>query len=170
MAVRSLWHMGITVSDMERSITFYRDLLGLEIRHQQIQDNPYTRKLIGYPDTRLRAVQFRIPNAPTGPSGHVLELTQYFPAGSSLELRTANVGVAHLAIEVDDMDGIYRRMKAADVEFVSPPVLITEGINKNGYACYLRDPDGITLELVQPPPRARDMHEATAATASPGNP
>src|ERR1700682_4859911 len=111
MAVRSLWHMGITVSDIERSITFYRDLLGLEIRHQQIQDNPYTRKLIGYPDTKLRAVQFRIPGASTGPSGHVLELTQYFPAGSSIPLKTANVGVSHLALEVDDIDAVYRRMK-----------------------------------------------------------
>jgi catechol 2,3-dioxygenase-like lactoylglutathione lyase family enzyme len=85
-------------------------------------------------------------------------------------LKTANVGVSHLALEVDDIDAVYRRMKAADIEFVSPPVLITEGINKEGYACYLRDPDGITLELVQPPPRLRNMDRVEAGTASPLNP
>ena len=35
--------------------------------------------------------------------------------------------------------------------FVSPPNLIKAGVNRGGYACYFRDPDGITLELVQPP-------------------
>jgi catechol 2,3-dioxygenase-like lactoylglutathione lyase family enzyme len=41
-------------------------------------------------------------------------------------------------------------MLRAGVAFVNPPVAITEGANRGGYACYFHDPDGITLELLQP--------------------
>jgi hypothetical protein len=41
-------------------------------------------------------------------------------------------------------------MARLGVEFCSPPVAITAGANRGGFTCYLRDPDGITLELFQP--------------------
>lgn len=165
MAVRSTWHWGVTVRDLERSIRFYRDLLRLEITHRQIQDNEYTRRVIGYPDARLEAVQFQIPGAPVGRSGHILELTQYSPQGPSVEPKTGNVGVAHLALEVDDIDDTYQRLAAAGMEFVSPPVLITEGINTGGFVCYLHDPDGITIELVEPAPGTNERDASAVALA-----
>ena len=49
---------------------------------------------------------------------------------------------------------MYRRLVDAGVEtFVSPPVLVDTGINTGGYGIYLRDPDGIVLEIFQPPKR-----------------
>ncbi|GAA3411488.1 VOC family protein [Streptosporangium vulgare] len=47
----------------------------------------------------------------------------------------------------------YARLSAAGVRFVSPPNEITAGVNAGGFACYFLDPDEITLEFVQPPPR-----------------
>jgi catechol 2,3-dioxygenase-like lactoylglutathione lyase family enzyme len=41
-------------------------------------------------------------------------------------------------------------MRARGVAFVSAPVAITEGANRGGFTCYFRDPDGITLEMLQP--------------------
>jgi catechol 2,3-dioxygenase-like lactoylglutathione lyase family enzyme len=51
---------------------------------------------------------------------------------------------------VGDIGAEYQRLAGAGVEFVSPPVDISEGMNQGGRACYFKDPDGITLELYQP--------------------
>ena len=62
------------------------------------------------------------------------------------------VGLLHLAIRVDDLQAWYQRLSAAGVEFRSPaPVPVSTGINAGASAVYLRDPDGFTIELVQPP-------------------
>ena len=53
---------------------------------------------------------------------------------------------------VTDIHERHERMVEAGVVFRNPPVAITEGANKGGYACYFHDPDGITLELLQPSP------------------
>ena len=150
--MKGIWHFSFTVSDLERSILFYRDLLGLELVHTQEQSNAYTRRLVGYADAHLKIAMFRIPGAPAGRSGHHLELVEYVaPRGRRGNLGTANPGVAHLAFVVEDIHPMFQQLSEAGVVFVSPPNLIEAGINKGGYTCYFRDPDGITLELVQPP-------------------
>ena len=64
-------------------------------------------------------------------------------------------GVGHLALMVDDLDETYARLREASVRFVNPPVEIDAGANRGARACYLRYPDGITIELVQPAPGPR---------------
>lgn len=148
-----LWHTSFTVADLERSLAFYRDLLGLEVVVSQEQDNAYTRRLVGMADARLRVAQLRVPGAALGPSGHHLELVEYLaPRDEPLQVRTSRPGAPHLAFVVRDLPTIYRRLLEAGVPFVSPPVAIEAGVNGGGMTVYLRDPDGITLELVQPPP------------------
>jgi hypothetical protein len=53
---------------------------------------------------------------------------------------------------VDDLPALYERLAGAGVAFVSPPVLITAGLNRGGYGVYCRDPNGILVELFQLPP------------------
>lgn len=153
MTIRDVWHTSFTVSDLDRSVRFYTELLGLRLRARQEQDNPYTRRLVGHPDARLRIAQLAVPGRRTPRSGHAVELVQYLaPTGRRVALSTPNVGVAHLAFEVDDLQSIHDRLSCAGVTFVSDPVDIADGVNRGGRTVYLRDPDGITLELVQPPP------------------
>jgi catechol 2,3-dioxygenase-like lactoylglutathione lyase family enzyme len=147
------WHFSFTVSDLERSVHFYCDILGLELVHRQEQANPYTRQLVGYPDAYLRVAQLRIRGAPTARSGHLIELVEYVaPRGKKVDTRTFNPGTAHLAFEVDDIQAEYQRLVVQGVRFRSEPVTIEAGINRGGYAVYFLDPDDITLELLQPPP------------------
>ncbi len=149
-----LWHLSFTVTDLDRSLTFYRDTLGLEFVHTQEQANEYTRRLVGFPDAHLRVAMMRVPGAPVGPSGHHLELVEYVaPRGRPVDVATKNPGAAHLAFVVRDILAAYARLKEAGVVFRSTPVAITEGRNTGGYTVYFLDPDGITLELVQPPPQ-----------------
>ena len=147
------WHFSFTVSDMEQSIRFYRDLLGFELVHEQEQNNAYTRSLVGYENAHLKVAQFAIPGGRPSVSGHDLELVEYVsPKGTRGDINVCNPGAAHLAIAVRDADAEYERLSAAGVHFFSPPNKITAGINVGGSACYLHDPDQIVLELLQPPP------------------
>ena len=147
-----VWHFSFTVADIDRSIAFYRDLLGFELIHRQEQANEYTARLVGYPDAHLRVVQFAIPGQPRGVSTHDLELVEYVhPLGRARKIEIRDPGEAHLCIAVDDADAWFERLHAAGVDFNSPPNDITAGVNLGGKACYFRDPDGATLELLQPP-------------------
>jgi lactoylglutathione lyase len=157
MAVHAVWHTGFSVRDLDRSVVFYTEGLGLELVHRQEQDNPYTHALVGYPDASLRIAQLRIPGVVPAPSGHVLELIEYVrPRGDSVEVQHNRIAAGHLAFEVDDIDEHVTRLVAYGAELVSDPVEITAGINKGGKALYLHDPDGVTLELLQPRRRTPD--------------
>jgi catechol 2,3-dioxygenase-like lactoylglutathione lyase family enzyme len=149
------WHFSFTVSDIEQSIHFYRDILGLVLVHRQEQANEYTRRFVGYPDAHLRVAQFRIEGAPASRSGHLLELVQYVaPLGERVDTRTVNPGTAHLAFQVDDVQAEYARLRGLGVRFRTEPVAIEAGINQGGYTCYFLDPDDITLEIIQPPSKS----------------
>ncbi|MFW6775007.1 VOC family protein [Nocardioides sp. CPCC 205120] len=149
-----IWHFSFTVADIDRSVAFYADVLGMELVHRQDQDNAYTRSLVGYPDASLRIAQLRVPGVPRGASSHDLELVEYVaPRAEPTSTERNRPGASHLAFAVDDAVGTYERLHAAGVEFVSPPQAITSGVNRGGFTCYFLDPDRITLELVQVPSR-----------------
>jgi catechol 2,3-dioxygenase-like lactoylglutathione lyase family enzyme len=148
------FHTAFTVSDIERSIRFYTELLGFELVHKQRQSNEYTRKFVGYPDADLYAAMLAVPGVDHGPSKHLLELNQYItPAGQKLDVQTCNTGAAHLALIVDDIYSMYNFLTSHGVIFKSEPVAITAGRNEGGFTCYFLDPDGITLEIVQQRPQ-----------------
>ena len=150
--LRGVFHFSFTVSDLDRSVAFYRDLLGLELVHTQEQDNAYTRRLVGFPDAALRVAQLAVPGQPRGISTHDLELVEYVrPEGVRREGRINDPGAAHLAFTITDAWAAYERLTGAAVRFVSSPNAITAGVNVGGYACYFYDPDEIMLELLQPP-------------------
>jgi catechol 2,3-dioxygenase-like lactoylglutathione lyase family enzyme len=142
-----LHHTGYTVSDLDRSVAFYRDLLGCEVLAEQEKQGGYLAAIVGYPDAHVRMAHLRLPAGE-----HVVELFQYLaPAGVAADVEPKNVGASHLCFLTDDLARDYERLSAAGVSFVSPPVEVDTGINAGGYALYLRDPDGIVVELFQPP-------------------
>jgi catechol 2,3-dioxygenase-like lactoylglutathione lyase family enzyme len=145
-----LHHTGYTVSDLEQSLRFYRDLLGCEVIAEQEKQGGYLAEIVGYPDAHVRMAHLRVPG-----SGHVIELFEYLaPAGARAAVEPRNVGASHLCFLVEDLPAVYVRLRGQGVDsFVSPPVEVDTGINTGGYGLYVRDPDGITVELFQPPQR-----------------
>jgi catechol 2,3-dioxygenase-like lactoylglutathione lyase family enzyme len=86
--------------------------------------------------------------------GHKIELIQYLhPPGQKLDLATNNVGASHVAFEVDNLRDLVRALRADGVEFLSEPLQIEGGPNAGGWMVYLKDPDGITIELQEFPNR-----------------
>jgi catechol 2,3-dioxygenase-like lactoylglutathione lyase family enzyme len=153
--ILSVWHTSWTVSDLDRSIAFYRDLLGFELVGTKVRVGSFIERVVGFEGAHLRIGFLRIPGAPSPPSGHHLELIEYVaPKGIKLDLRTCNVGAAHLALATDSIHETHKRLAAGGVTFVYEPVLVESGSIAGAYACYLRDPDGFTIELVQPPTQA----------------
>lgn len=140
-------HVGLTVSDIEQSIRFYTDLLGLELVRRRIADAPYIAEQTGYPGARLAAASL----AASGKAGPSLEVVEYLEhAGSPADQATNRPGNSHLCFQVDDIRAMYDRLTAAGVRFKTPPVTITSGPNEGGFVAYFYDPDGHTLELFQP--------------------
>jgi catechol 2,3-dioxygenase-like lactoylglutathione lyase family enzyme len=150
-APRLIHHTGYTVGDLDRSLHFYRDLLGMEVVATQEKKGGYLAAIVGYPDAHVRMAHLRVPGA-----DHVVELFEYVaPSGAApATIEPRNVGASHLCFVMDDLPTLYERLRAAGVDsFVSPPVEVDTGINAGGLALYLRDPDGIPVELFQPPRR-----------------
>ncbi len=147
MKVESVYHVGFTVRDIERSIEFYRDVLGLSLYRRQTGTAEYLATITGFPGVRLEIALLRTPDG-----GGMLELLQYVshPAPPT-ERETNRPGNAHLCFKVSDVHQACEELERRGVRLISDPVEITAGVHKGGYAVYLRDPDGFTVELFQPP-------------------
>lgn len=127
-----------TVSDLDRSVAFYRDLFGFTVQRVAESRGDEVAEMTGIPGSHLRLAMLEH-------SGHLLELIQYMaPTGSATAPRRNDVGAAHIAFYVDDAAALYERLRAKGVRFVTPPK--DRGAVK---ACYLLDPDGITLEVIE---------------------
>ncbi|MGE0241586.1 MAG: VOC family protein [Parvibaculaceae bacterium] len=148
--LKSVFHTSWTVDDLDRSIAFYRDLLGFELVGQRERQGTAIETVTGFARADLRIAFLRLPGAPVGISGHHLELIEYrHPKGLKLDVRTCDTGSAHLALETTTIREDHERLSRAGVTIVSEPVSFTGGAAGEVLALYLRDPDGFTIELVQ---------------------
>ena len=150
-SLTGLHHLGLTVSDIERSIAFYRGLLGMElIRRRPRVTADYVSRQTGYDGVELSVASFR-----AGPaSGQSIEIVQYLThTGQPGDPSTNRPGTSHICLLVDDLQASYDDLRAKGVHFTSEPVLITAGPNKGGQVIYFQDPD--ILELFEPPRKTK---------------
>ena len=146
-AITGAHHTSFTVGDLDKSVAFFRDVLGLELLFVREVRDDYLGRIVGLPGSVVRAALLRLPG-----SAHHVELFQYLhPPGQAHSPRPCDPGSTHLAFLVDDLPALHARLATEGVAFVSEPVPITAGPNRGGYAAYLRDPNGILVELFQTP-------------------
>ena len=139
------WHTGFQVADLERSLSFYRDLLGFEEVWRRVVSDEYIGTLVGYPGLELHQALLRIPG-----TDHHLELLDYRNVERTpVDTRTANPGTAHICLLVSGLEDLYDELRNAGIEFVSPPLSPPFGPNRGGLVAYMSDWDGIRVELVQ---------------------
>lgn len=141
-------HVGFTVAELDRSIAWYTLFLRVPpVLVRRGWDRPYTGEMIGYAGAEISWAYFELPG---GAHLELIEYTTPEPRPGSTETNT--LGSAHLCLLVTDIHAEYERLSGA-AQFRSPaPVRIPEGPNEGGWGLYLRDPDGITVELIQPRP------------------
>jgi len=144
-SVAGVGHFGIQVADIERSVAFYEQLIGLELVARWTRDQEYIQDLVGYPGVELHVAVFRLPK-----SDACLEVLEYKNVERSpVDPGTANPGTAHLCLYVEDLEAVYDRLRDAGVEFVSGVQTPTAGPSTGGRVVYMLDPDGIRIELLQ---------------------
>jgi lactoylglutathione lyase len=149
VSATELHHTGISVSNLERSIEFYSDVLGMRVVMRQEKQGGYLERITGYPGAHVSMAQLELPGG-----GHRLELFEYIqPKGRTEAADPCDVGITHACFVVDDLQAVYERLQAAGVSCVSAPVEIDTGANRGGAGLYARDPDGAVVELFQAPRR-----------------
>jgi catechol 2,3-dioxygenase-like lactoylglutathione lyase family enzyme len=142
-----LHHTGLTVADLDRSLHFWRDAMGMEMLFQQEKVGGYLEAIVGEPGAHVRMAHLAF-----GGEGPRIELFQYLaPSGGQHRLRPADVGFAHVCVACDDLDERLERLIAAGGRPFSKPVEVDTGVNKGGRSVYLRDPDGHVVELERLP-------------------
>ena len=142
-------HLNIVVADMQCSLDFYIGLLGMRQTFEVTLHGPWLEEVTGSDDARAHCV-FVVPDG----GGCRLELLQYLnPQGTALAPNALShtQGLRHFALEVTDIDVLYKTLSAAGVRFISPPVTvpfrIVEGIQTR--LCYCHDPDGVIVEFCE---------------------
>jgi lactoylglutathione lyase len=161
MRVGFVYHTGFTVSDIERSLAFYRDVLGMRLVRRQTGTAPYLSLVTGFEGVRLEIALLQ-----PADGGSMLELLQYVSHPAPPTDRATNrPGNGHLCFKVDDIRAAGAELRQRGVTLVSEPTEITAGAHTGGWAVYLRDPDGFTVELYQGPPAAPLPTTGAAAVA-----
>ena len=154
MHYAALDHVGFAVSDLDRSVEWYSFFLADAPILRKTWDVEYVGRIVGYPGVKMEGAFWRLPG------GTVLELLEYHhPKPGRVDMETYNAGNAHLCLVVDYLAADFERLRGR-AEFRDPePVEIPWGPYQGGKACYLRDPDGISIELMQYPPEGPRLEE-----------
>jgi catechol 2,3-dioxygenase-like lactoylglutathione lyase family enzyme len=146
--ITGIHHTSFTVSDMERSIAFYRDTLGMKVVWDSAQagvqfKGPVADNITGCPGTEQRLVFLSI-------NGSLLELVEYTPTGKPLgDNKAGDTGSAHLCFTTEDIQDLYQKLSTSGVRLHCTPQDVGFG-----WVMYFRDPDGIILEAMEGEPPA----------------
>ena len=145
--MNSLHHTGLTVSDLDRSLAFWRDALGMEVVMAQDKQGGYLEAIVREPGAHVRMAHLAF--ASDGPR---IELFQYLaPVGGRAALRPADVGFAHVCILCDEIEPLLERAVAAGGVPFTEVIEVDTGANRGSRCLYLRDPDGHVVELFSRP-------------------
>ena len=139
-------HTGITVSNLERSLAFWRDVLGFELSHRAHQTGELAEEITGVPGAEISLAVLKAP-------GHKIELLEYRAPKDRkrIDVRPCDVGSAHVAFTVDNLDAVLKAIAASGWRTAGEPQTLSSGPNAGKRVIYVRDPDGTTIEFMQPP-------------------
>ena len=144
-------HINLVVSDLERSVKFYTEVLGFnEVRRAHL-DGKWIESIIGLKDVCANVVYILAPEGEPR-----LELLCYqSPEGKAIPANSkANtIGLRHVALRVNDIQTAVKQLKEAGITMIGEIVEVPENVvtHDAGHKilCYFLDPDGILLELAE---------------------
>jgi len=141
-------HTGITVSNLERSLHFWQNVLGFEFSHRAHQSGQMAEEITGVKGAELKLAVVKAPD------GHKIELLEYLAPPDRkqhVDVRPCDVGSVHVALIVDNLDAVLEKIVASGWRAAGKPQTLKTGPNAGKRVVYVRDPDGTTIEFMQMP-------------------
>src|SRR6266480_7819344 len=129
-------HTGITVSNLERSLAFWRDVLGFEPSHTAHQTGEMASEITGVAGAEIKLAVVK------APGGHKIELLQYLapPDRKHVDLRPCDVGSVHVALLVDDLNAVLNTIAASGWKAAGKAQTLKSGPNAGKRVVYVCDP------------------------------
>ena len=142
--ILGIHHTAISVTDMERSLAFYRDLLGMEVIEDHSwegspESNPKPEKIMAVKNPAARQAMLKCGNAHI----ELFEFSHPVPAPMAIDRPVHDHGYTHFSLDVKDVDAEYARLSAAGVTFHCEPINLVPKCRTT----YGRDPDGNVIEF-----------------------
>ena len=143
--LKSFFHTGFVVKDLQKSMDFYVDVLGMRVAGRTERKGGFAAQLLAFPDAHIKGAVL------DKGEGHQLELIQYIsPASGPGGINRNDLGAAHLAFFVEDIDRFHAETSQRDLRFNNPPAALQDEHGKLlRKALYAQDPDGNWLEFVE---------------------
>lgn len=136
-------HASRTVADLETSLVFYRDHLGLDVVLDEVISGEGLDRTTGLVSTEARVVELGVVGKPP-----YLELLEYrSPTDMAISPRPCAPGAHHVCFQVDDITWVHERLTDLGVEFTYPPQEVAGGGFRGDWAAYCFDPEGMIVEL-----------------------
>jgi catechol 2,3-dioxygenase-like lactoylglutathione lyase family enzyme len=139
-------HTGITVSNLERSLEFWQNVLGFEFSHRAHQTSEMASEITGVAGAEIKLAVVK------APGGHKIELLEYLAPPDRkqrVDLRPCDVGSVHIALIIDNLEDILQRIATSGWKAAGKPQTLKTGPNAGKRVVYIRDPDGTTIEFMQ---------------------
>ncbi len=141
MSIIGYRHTGIICRDIKKSLYFYKNILGLKVVQNMLDKSDYINKITGIKNGKVKFIKLKMN------SGEILELLTYPTHKTKLpKLPIYNSGIAHIALQVKDIEKTYVKLKKKGVKFISKPTLSSEKFAK---VCFCLDPNKVRVELVE---------------------
>lgn len=148
--VGRIYHVGLTVSDLDCSIAFYRDILGLEFQGEIFMEGEETDKMFRRANCKARVAYLNGSKAIEAPPVELIQFVDSKIHKEQSDLFTTSI--SEVCFYTDDIDSVYKTLIENHVECLSEPQHFdfrADGFGESR-AFYFRDPDGIILEMMQP--------------------
>lgn len=143
----TLNHTGITVGDLDATVRLFEDVFGFQLISRAPRDPDIISRVIGVPGALVEIAYMR------NDLGSTVELLAYSSPDNRRAYmpRACDIGSLHLGFNVDDIDAVLTKLHKHSVELMGEVVIIDAGPNKGSHIAYLRNPEGLVLELIQAP-------------------
>lgn len=141
--IRKLEHIALGVSDINRSLKFYRDLLGMKVVFETDLSDDKIGRINGIIGSKCKITHLQIGET-------ILELIHYYalPIDKfSINSSQCNRGFIHIGFNVTDIHTHVKELKEKGIEFLGELVELRPGT----WCAYFRGPDGEVCELRQVP-------------------
>lgn len=139
--IKDVRHIGIVVNDMDISLKFYKDLLGLKIKSLAEEEGEFLDNMLAHKNVKNKVAKLY-----AGNGNALVELIDSKSFANKKNRNFFTIGASHFAFTIDNLQETYEYLLENGVKFTAPPQLTPDGYAK---VTFCEDPDGTPIELVE---------------------